>query len=82
MSIRFDCVGCQKSIVVHDRFEGRNVRCPSCSFELIGPKKLQNNDSVNDDANIDDVDVESEGNEAFVDAEAVDSELTADSEVE
>ncbi len=82
MSIRFDCVGCQKSIVVHDRFEGRNVRCPSCSFELIVPKKLQNNDSIIDDANIDDVDVESQGDEAFVDAEAVDSELTADSVVE
>ena len=39
MSIRFDCVGCKKNIVVHDRFEGRNVRCPGCSFELIVPKK-------------------------------------------
>ena len=41
MSIRFDCVGCNKKIVVHDRFEGKNVRCPSCSYESVVPKKLQ-----------------------------------------
>jgi biopolymer transport protein ExbD/DNA-directed RNA polymerase subunit RPC12/RpoP len=84
MSIRFDCVGCQKSIVVHDRFEGRNVRCPSCSFELIVPKKHQNDDSVADHANnVDahnvDVDAEPEDGETFVDAEAVDTELTSES---
>ena len=41
MSIRFDCVGCKKDLVVHDRFEGRNVRCPACGFEIIVPKKLR-----------------------------------------
>ncbi len=41
MSIRFDCVGCNKNLVVHDRFEGRNVRCPVCGFEVIVPKKLK-----------------------------------------
>ncbi len=39
MSIRFECVGCCKKIVVHDRFQGRNVRCPRCSIELIVPEK-------------------------------------------
>ncbi len=82
MSIRFDCVGCQKSIVVHDRFEGRNVRCPSCSFELIVPKKQQNDDSGRDDAHIDDGDVEPEDDETFVDAEAVESEFTSESPTE
>ena len=41
MSIRFECVSCNKNIVVHDRFEGRNVRCPACSIELVVPKKSQ-----------------------------------------
>jgi biopolymer transport protein ExbD/DNA-directed RNA polymerase subunit RPC12/RpoP len=41
MSIRFDCIGCNKKIVVHDRFEGRNVRCPTCGFEISVPKKLK-----------------------------------------
>ena len=41
MSIRFDCVGCNKKLVVHDRFEGRNVRCPTCGFEISVPKKLK-----------------------------------------
>ena len=74
MSIRFDCVGCQKSIVVHDRFEGRNVRCPSCSFELIVPKKQQIDDSVSDNVNSEEAEVELEDQETFVDAESVDSE--------
>lgn len=38
MSIRFECIGCGKRIVVHDRFEGRNVRCPSCSCQSTVPK--------------------------------------------
>ncbi|MCY2983112.1 MAG: biopolymer transporter ExbD [Planctomycetota bacterium] len=74
MSIRFDCVGCQKNIVVHDRFEGRNVRCPSCSFELIVPKKQQSDNSASDVRHNDDVDAEPDDVETFVDAEAVDSE--------
>lgn len=41
MSIRFDCIGCNKDLVVHDRFEGRNVRCPSCGFEIAVPKKIK-----------------------------------------
>lgn len=41
MSIRFDCVGCNKKLVVHDRFEGRNVRCPTCGFEITVPEKLK-----------------------------------------
>ncbi len=41
MSIRFDCVGCNKVLVVHDRFEGRNVRCPSCGFDVAVPKKIK-----------------------------------------
>ena len=39
MSIRFDCVGCKKNLVVHDRFERKNVRCPACGFEIVVPKK-------------------------------------------
>ena len=45
MSIRFDCVGCSKKLVVHDRFEGKNVRCPTCGFELVVPKKLKLGDA-------------------------------------
>ncbi len=45
MSIRFDCVGCKKNLVVHDRFEGRNVRCPACGFEVNVPKKLKLGDA-------------------------------------
>lgn len=41
MSIRLDCVGCNKSLVVHDRFEGRVVRCPACGFEIVVPKKTK-----------------------------------------
>lgn len=40
MSIRFDCIGCKKKLVVHDRFEGSVVRCPTCSFEITVPQKL------------------------------------------
>ena len=68
MSIRFDCVGCNKNIVVHDRFEGRNVRCPNCSFELIVPKKRE----------IVDTDPELLDDDTFVDAEAVESESTSE----
>lgn len=68
MSIRFDCVGCNKNIVVHDRFEGRNVRCPSCAFELIVPKKRE----------IVDTDQEPLDDDTFVDAEAVESESTSE----
>jgi len=68
MSIRFDCVGCNKYIVVHDRFEGRNVRCPNCSFELIVPKKRE----------IVDTDPELLDDDTFVDAEAVESESTSE----
>lgn len=39
MSIRFDCLSCSKNVVVHDRFEGRVIRCPACSFENTVPKK-------------------------------------------
>lgn len=39
MSIRFECIGCSKSIVVHDRFAGRKIRCPECSLESAVPKK-------------------------------------------
>ncbi len=41
MSIRFDCLACKKNLVVHDRFEGRVVRCPTCNVEITVPPKLQ-----------------------------------------
>lgn len=41
MSIRFECLACKKSLVVHDRFEGNVVRCPTCNFEITVPKKVQ-----------------------------------------
>ena len=46
MSIRFDCLGCSKKLVVHDRFEGKNVRCPTCGFEIVVPKKLKLGDEL------------------------------------
>ena len=40
MSIRFDCLACKKILVVHDRFEGKVVRCPTCNVEITVPKKI------------------------------------------
>ncbi len=40
MSIRFDCLACKKQLVVHDRFEGRVVRCPTCNIEITVPQKI------------------------------------------
>lgn len=87
MSIRFECVGCQKNIVVHDRFEGRNVRCPSCSFELIVPKRKQNDESDSDveiieESDSDDADSGAQDDETFVAAEAIDSESPSESKFE
>ena len=41
MSIRFECISCNKGIVVHDRFAGRAVRCPGCTTTLKVPKKTE-----------------------------------------
>ncbi len=41
MSIRFDCQACGKDLVVHDRLEGRSVRCPSCDTNVSVPNKRQ-----------------------------------------
>jgi biopolymer transport protein ExbD len=32
MGIRFECISCGKKIVVHDRFAGRQIKCPACEF--------------------------------------------------
>lgn len=53
MSIRVECVSCNKKIVVHDRFEGRNVRCPSCNFEMRVPKRSEMAEKPSDVANVD-----------------------------
>lgn len=58
MSIRFECLACKKPLVVHDRFEARIVRCPSCNFEITVPKKLQLGDE-----RLRDLDDQSEVNE-------------------
>lgn len=77
MSIRFDCVGCQKNIVVHDRFQGRNVRCPICGFELIVPKK-QESDAADRNFPEENEEEEPRDDDTYVAAEAVDSESISD----
>jgi hypothetical protein len=37
MGIRFECISCGKKIVVHDRFAGRQIKCPACEFALKVP---------------------------------------------
>ena len=51
MSIRFDCLACKKTLVVHDRFEARVVRCPTCNVAITVPPKLQLGDERRLDQN-------------------------------
>lgn len=39
MGIRFDCISCGKKLIVHDRFHGRQIRCPACEIQLKVPDK-------------------------------------------
>ncbi len=41
MSIRVQCINCSKSLAVHDRFEGRQLKCPACGTQQRVPKKSQ-----------------------------------------
>jgi biopolymer transport protein ExbD len=41
MSIRFDCIKCNKSVSVHQSFALKQVRCPFCQFPLKVPKVSQ-----------------------------------------
>ena len=70
MSIRFDCIGCNKKIVVHDRFEGRNVRCPTCGFEISVPKKLKLGDEKRVPVDEDLVKAQVESSKADTEAES------------
>jgi len=69
MSIRFDCLSCSKNIVVHDRFEGRQVRCPVCNIDLTVPKIASIAQQENEQVDVAAVDVDAED----VDTEVVDS---------
>ena len=69
MSIRFDCLSCSKNIVVHDRFEGRQVRCPACNIHLTVPKIASLAKQQNEQDDIFAIDVAA----TDVDAEVVDS---------
>ncbi len=73
MSIRFDCVGCKKNLVVHDRFERKNVRCPACGFEIVVPKKQNLGDEKRTPPAIEEPFVEAENNSSTADAMAATS---------
>jgi biopolymer transport protein ExbD len=40
MGIRFDCISCRDSIVVHDRLKGKQIRCPYCETSLVVPDNV------------------------------------------
>ena len=76
MSIRFDCVSCNKNIVVHDRFEGRSVRCPACNIDLTVPKRSAPAQEISQD----DESIEAEDDVTEVE-EVVDADLIDESGV-
>lgn len=39
MAIRVECIFCHTSLAVHDKFAGREVKCPQCNNRLSVPKK-------------------------------------------
>ncbi|MEQ1827872.1 MAG: biopolymer transporter ExbD [Pirellula sp.] len=76
MSIRFTCASCTKSIVVHDRFENRQVRCPACSFELTVPKRSKTEASNSPSNDAPTVQSETDLQEvSFVESEVVEESL-------
>ena len=78
MSIRFDCVSCNKNIVVHDRFEGRSVRCPACNIDLTVPKRLASNQgSLLEDESVEE-DSDAREKEESVGAELVDENVASE----
>ncbi len=41
VSIRCECIHCQKGLVVPDKYAGRSIRCPACKTELTVPRKSE-----------------------------------------
>jgi len=41
MGIRFDCISCGKKLIVHDRFHGRQIKCPACEIQLKVPSRSE-----------------------------------------
>lgn len=40
MKIRFSCPGCDKALIVDEKFRGRRIKCPRCGLSVIAEGKL------------------------------------------